>query len=129
MAKSKRNKFKNSNKGLIIPLPITFFLILGATLALVYICIGSRGQTLGNKISKLEKEQENLNRRYNYELAKWESMTSAPKIEEALAKHQLEMAWPKESQIVRLPHPDAWKAKTDGKGELASAANTRASIY
>ena len=99
------NRKKKGSPG-SFPLHTALFLAVGATLALGYVWIEMRGEALGERIRRLEGEQQEIQRRYDNEVWKWERMTSPLNIEEALRRNNIEMVWPDEMSVVRLRKTD-----------------------
>lgn len=123
-----KNRKRRTAK-LAFPLHVAVLLAAGATLALVYVWFGARGEALGARIKQLEQEQAEIQRRYDNELWKWEKITSASNIEEALSRNEIVMIWPDETSIVRLEETDTSVASLQGlAGEVAQLAQSRKSV-
>lgn len=91
----------------MFPLPIAGILMVLVVLLLLYVWLDARVQALGTRIKTLEQQQAEIQKRYDAELWKWETMKSPSSIEKMLAKYNITMVWPAEINIVRLPAPDS----------------------
>lgn len=98
---ARKNKKKNIN-GFIFPTPFAGVVGLISTLALAYVWLGCRCESLGREIKALERNRSVLVERYRKEECGWSRMKSPPNIEKALAQHNILMSWPRRDQVVRL---------------------------
>ncbi len=98
---------KKTSQTFSFPLPLAILLIAGVAVLLLYVCLDSRAQILGAKIKQLEDHGAELEKRYAYELWKWEKMKSPANIERTLAKNNSKMIVPAEVNIVRLTDPES----------------------
>jgi len=102
MAKHNRRK---RTEGFVIALPWAAVLMGFVVLMLMYVWLDARGQALGGRIKFAEKERAEIQKRYDYELWKWETLKSPSSIEKALVQNRVAMIWPEESRLVRLQEP------------------------
>jgi len=102
---AKRNRRKK-NGGFVIALPWLAVLMGVVVLMLVYVWLDARGQELGSRIKFAEQQRSEIQKRYDYELWKWETLKSPSSIEKALSQNCVAMIWPEESRLVRLQEPD-----------------------
>ena len=103
MAKHNRRK---RTEGFVIALPWAAVLIGVVVLMLMYVWLGARGQALGSRIKFLEQQRAEIQKRYDYELWKWETLKSPSSIEKALSRNRVAMIWPEEGRLVRLQEPE-----------------------
>ncbi|MBI2441531.1 MAG: hypothetical protein HYV35_09185 [Lentisphaerae bacterium] len=101
---AKRNRYKRT-EGFVIALPWTAFLIGGVVLMLSYVWLDAHGQALGSRIKFAEQQRAEIQKRYDLELWKWETLKSPVNIERALARHEIALVWPEEGRLVRLAEP------------------------
>ena len=103
MAKHNRRK---RTEGFVIALPWAAVLMGFVVLMLMYVWLDARGQALGNRIKISEQQRAEIQKRYDYELWKWETLKSPSSIEKALSQNRVAMIWPEESRLVRLQEPE-----------------------
>ena len=102
---AKRNRRKKT-EGFVIALPWVAILMGVVVLMLMYVWLDARGQALGNRIKFSEQQRAEIQKRYDYELWKWETLKSPSSIERALSRNRVAMIWPEESRLVRLQEPE-----------------------
>lgn len=83
--------------------PMIAVLALAATVFISYLWLCGRCQDIGTLIRKMEAEYESSQRRVKAEEFKWSRMKSPRNIHIYLSRHNLEMSWPDEDHIVRIP--------------------------
>lgn len=103
MAKHNRRK---KTEGFVIALPWAAVLMGFVVLMLMYVWLDARGQAFGKRIKIAEQQRAAIQKRYDYELWKWETMKSPASIENALSRNRVVMIWPEEGRLVRLREPD-----------------------
>ena len=103
MAKHNRRK---RTEGFVIALPWAAVLMGVVVLMLMYVWLDARGQALGSRIKFSEQQRAKIQKRYDYELWKWETMKSPSSIEKALFQNRVAMIWPEEGRLVRLQEPE-----------------------
>ncbi len=103
MAKHNRRK---RTEGFVIALPWAAVLMGVVVLMLMYVWLDARGQALGGRIKFAEKQRAEIQKRYEYELWKWETLKSPSSIEKSLAQNRVAMIWPEEGSLVRLQEPE-----------------------
>ena len=103
MAKHNRRK---RTEGFVIALPWAAVLMGVVVLMLMYVWLDARGQALGSRIKFSEQQRAKIQKRYDYELWKWETLKSPSSIEKALARNRVAMIWPEEGCLVRLQEPE-----------------------
>lgn len=103
MAKHNRRK---RTEGFVIALPWAAVLMGVVVLMLMYVWLDARGQALGSRIKFAEQQRVEIQKRYDYELWKWETLKSPSSIEKSLAQNRVAMIWPEEGHLVRLQDPD-----------------------
>ncbi|MBI2437206.1 MAG: hypothetical protein HYV36_00110 [Lentisphaerae bacterium] len=101
---AKRNRRKR-REGFVIGLPFSALLALGVVLMLMYVWLDARGQALGSRIKFAEQQRAEIQKQYDFELWKWETLKSPASIEKVLAQNQIALVWPEEDRLVRLAEP------------------------
>lgn len=120
-------KRKSNAPSVRSPVFIWFLVFLLGVLAfgIVYAWGNNRKQCLGREVKKLEVELEKVKKVHASEMFKWQNMKTSANIENMLAKHQINMGWPDESNIVRVRPSKAQDASSEMfEGRLASGART-----
>ena len=129
MARTTRRKNKKKkSEGIGIHAPTIAVVSLLATVFLSYLYLCGRCDDLGIRIKTLEQEKEALHRRVLNEEYMWSRMKSPGQIRKYLEKHRLDMGWPEESNIVRIPASVRKSFDHDGDGptlQYADAARER----
>jgi hypothetical protein len=112
-----RKNRKKRMHGFVLPAPFAGTVVTGALLALSYIWLGCRCDSLGRDIKALEIEKAQLKKELLNEESRWAKMKSPSNIEMMLAKNNIVMTWPRQDQIVRLyetgSNPKIHDKKTD----------------
>lgn len=86
----------------MVPGSLVGVLVMMALFAFVYLYVCGRCEALGEKITELEKYQEQLRREIANEDFKWARMMAPENMEKLIAKHNLNMIWPPVDSVVRL---------------------------
>ncbi len=84
------------------PGPLLSILVSVAFIALAYLWMYERNETLGREIIALEQEKQRIIQMHKNESYKWQSMRCYQSIQKALDHFGLVMDWPKEEQIIRI---------------------------
>ena len=100
---SRRKNRKKKAEGIGLHAPTVAVVSLLATVFISYLYLCGRCDDLGYRIKKIEREFQALHRRVLNEEYKWSRMKSFGEIRRYLKKHDLNMTWPDESRIVRIP--------------------------
>ena len=98
---------KKRSAGFVFPLPVAGILVALVVMLLLYVWLDARVQSLGVRIKTLEQQQAEINKRYDTELWKWETLKSPSGIERMLSQNKIVMVWPAEANIIRLREPDS----------------------
>ncbi len=98
---------KKKTAGFVFPLPVAGVLVALVVMLLLYVWLDARVQSLGTRIKSLEQQQAEIDKRYDTELWKWETLKSPSGIEKMLNQNKIVMVWPAEANIVRLQEPDS----------------------
>jgi len=98
---ARRNRRKTS-EGFTFPVPIASLFVLGAIVALSYLWLDSRCETLEDELRALEEQKQAVRQRFSMEESKWAEMKTSPYIRKALRRHGLHMSWPDEAHVVRV---------------------------
>lgn len=104
----------------MIPAPYAGAFALAVGLALGYVWLKSRCDSLEREINALETEKEDLEKVLHYEEYKWSQMKSPASIEAALAKHKLVMSWPRNDQVIRIPNGRLQNGLSPKKGNAVT---------
>jgi len=106
MATKRKNKKTKKNQ-VQVPFPVLLanVLVLVAVLGLSYMWLCSRCDALGKEIKGKERELLAADKRFKNELDRWSQITSPANLERAIRDHNLDMAMPRDAQIVRVSHP------------------------
>jgi len=104
-SKNKNRKKKPASPGFIFPTPLASILVLVALLCLSYLWLCGRTEALGMQIKRLENEKAKVERRIANEEYKWSIMISPQHLQAALDKHNLDMQWPEDHQVVMVSNP------------------------
>jgi hypothetical protein len=99
---SRRNRKKRKLNGFMVPVHFAVVVVLVSAIALGYLWLGCRCDSLGKDIKLLEARKAELEKKYQNEEYKWMRMKSPCSIEEALTKFGIAMTWPGKEQVVRL---------------------------
>jgi len=97
----RRNRKKRLH-GFVVPAPYAGVVVLGMLLALFYVWLGCRCDSLGKDIKTLELEKTELKKQLLNEESRWTKMKSPGNLEMVLAKRKIGMAWPRQDQVIRL---------------------------
>ena len=97
-----RKNRKKRLHGFVLPAPFTGIVVAGALLALSYVWLDCRCESIGRDIKNLEAEKTQLKKDLLSEESRWSKMKSPVNIEAVLAKHNIVMTWPRQDQVVRL---------------------------
>jgi hypothetical protein len=116
------------------PVRYAGLVVLGSVVALSYVWLGCRCESLGREIRTLEIERDQLKKELLNEESRWSKMKSPGSIEEALDKHKIVMTWPRRDQVVRLDNREAAGApsnhnKLNGLPSYASVRREKAVIH
>jgi hypothetical protein len=91
----------------VFPAPLAGILLVVSLLALTYLWLNGRCDTLGLSIKNLERKKAELGRRIVNEEFKWSNMTSPRNMQKLLEAHGLTMTWPSEKNVVRIRRTDS----------------------
>jgi len=105
-----RNRKRTTSGGYMIPVPFALFTVVISVFALGYLWLGIQSEELGRELKKLEASLTNLQKKRQYEEARWANVKAPREIEKALSMHHLSMTWPGDVQIVRMSSADIVEA-------------------
>ena len=120
----RRNRRKRIN-GFITTMPYVGVVVLIASIALMYLWLNSRCETLGREIKQLEKAKEEFNKKYLTEEYRWAQMKSPKNIEKQLAKFKINMFWPSQKQVIRIADKSAMNDKPTSTAARGYASRQR----
>jgi hypothetical protein len=104
MKRTRKNRKKQS-QGFAFPIPLTIFLVMTTVFSMCYLLMTANIEASGVTIQQLERQREESRQRLLREQAKWNSQRSLANVLAAVERHNLQMTWPREEQIVRLRRP------------------------
>jgi len=106
MARRNRKKGRRRQDGFIFPAPFAGIVVVVSSLALAYVWLGCRCESLGRELKALEQQQAELKKQYDTEAFKWARKKSPRNIERMLERCGITMVWPHRTRIVRLSEDD-----------------------
>ena len=128
MARS-RNSFRKEVRtarrevnGRAFPGVMAGILVFAAIGCIGYLWLNGRNDDLGKRIKELEKKRTELERLVVNEEFKFANMTSPDNIQRLLARHQLNMILPRETNIVRTKSVPLGALASDPRSGRAYAA-------
>jgi len=80
--------------------------VVVSSLALAYVWLGCRCESLGRELKVLEQRQSELKKHYDTEAFKWARKKSPRNIERTLERRRITMVWPHRTRVVRLLEDD-----------------------
>lgn len=95
---------RKRNRGMSVPPTLSLSLVLAVLLAVGYLWIANRCESLSRDIKRIEESRSDLQRRVANEQYKWANQTTLSRLEAKLAEFRIEMSFPPSSRIVRLGH-------------------------
>ena len=101
----KRKNRKKTVNGFAYPAPFAGVVVVAVLTALAYVWLGYCTESLGHDLKVLERQREDLRKRYTNEQCRWMEEKGPGRIMSALRKHQLVMTWPQANQVVHLREP------------------------
>lgn len=120
---------KKRTAGFVFPLPVAGILMVLVVMLLLYVWLDARVQALGTRIKTLEQQQAEIQKRYDTELWKWETLKSPSHIEKMLSRNKIVMVWPAEANIVRLQEPDSVvELSPRADGQMAQLSRSSRSV-
>ena len=107
----------------IYPLSLQALFRSPAGLGFSYLWLGARCDALGQRIKDLEKQRVAVRRLVVNEEFKWSNLTTFENITRLLKKHNLQMDWPRQNDVVRLRRPDTALARSEASEPRAYVRN------
>ena len=92
----KRSRFATSSMG------VASLIVSGFIMLMIFFGMNSRCSSITREIGRKEKELQRLEAELTRENTRWDEMKVLERLNVALARFGLEMALPKEEQIVRM---------------------------
>lgn len=111
----KRRNRKLQAEGFRMPATLSMVLGLGIGVLFLYLWVYSRNEALARQIKTEEARLHELRQQVSSESARWSEMTSPRRLHQALARHDLEMNWPRTDQVVQIQDMALWEGN---QGEL-----------
>lgn len=97
----------------MVPISLVMAVALVVAVAIGYVWIGARCDSLCREIKVLEAQKSATEKRYLNEEYKWMRLKSPSNIEAALEKFGIAMTWPRRDQVVRRGNVDMLSARFD----------------
>ena len=103
-AKRKKSRKKTKKNHVQVPFPVVLanVLVLVAVLGLSYMWLCSMCDALGREIKDKERDLSKAHKRLAIEQDLWSSKTSPLNLQRAIRRHGLNMAMPREQQVVKV---------------------------
>lgn len=119
---ARRNRKKKRRVGVtVLPAPFAAAVPLLAVLALGYVWMNCRQESLGREIKALEDANGELRTKYEDAESRWASMTAPCSLEAHLARLHIDMDWPRTEQLVQLTHADVYRQEPPSGLDIGSA--------
>jgi hypothetical protein len=115
--KRKRNTSRNRKQhaeNIRMPGRVTFLMLLGFCVGIFYLWVCSRNEALAREIKQEEARLEQLGQQVSSAGARWSEMTGLRQLQQALARHQIQMDWPRANQIIQIRDMALWE-ENDGQ--------------
>jgi uncharacterized protein HemX len=97
-----KKNVKKGQEGFIFPASLVAVLAIVGILGVSYLFIDNLCENKGNEIKRLEAKNEQLSKDISQETRTWARLTSYESICAQLKRFDLIMAYPKDSQVVRV---------------------------
>lgn len=123
MARNRNRNYRKQVRTRLLPGWLAALVVVLAGLGFSYLWVDAQCDELGHRIKKLEQEKIAVRRLVVNEEYKWSNLTTYENINSLLKKHDLQMDWPKQADIVRVRRPAASLALTDGASGTPYAQN------
>jgi hypothetical protein len=88
--------------GFAFPAPFMSVVIVATVLALAWVWLDCRRESLGQSIRALEKQKADLEDEYAREESKWMRMKAPHNLERALRRCRVSMKHPRADQVIRI---------------------------
>lgn len=103
---ARRNRKRNRKDGFAFPVPFAGLAVMLVSLALAYVWLGCRCDSLGRELKALEQEKMSLQKTLRNEEFRWVCLKSPQNMERALVQRGITMVWPESDRVVRLERDD-----------------------
>ncbi len=97
----RKNRKRHVNAKVLSPALVGMSVLI-VSLTLIYCCLDSKCNQLGQEIRKNEQRFEALEDEYVREEARWNDNRTPEKLNQAMLRHGLEMDYPAPDQMVRI---------------------------
>jgi hypothetical protein len=123
---ARRNVKRKQRAVVSLPRPIVGLVIVISSLALCYVWLDCRCDSLCRDIKQLETRKTALTKQYLNEEYLWQQLKSPENVDQALRHWRIPMGWPRPNQIVRMSE-DAVSVvgRWDQPAELTKFAQVR----
>jgi hypothetical protein len=105
----RRNR-KLQSQGFLFPAREASLLVVLTAFALGYLWLCSSTEALSKQIKVEEHELEQLRRKVAHEEVLWNDMIGPRSLRLALRKHNLDMNWPRNNQVIHIRDMALWEA-------------------
>lgn len=109
----RRNR-KLKTEGFRMPATLSLVLVLSFVVGGFYVWVGSKTEALAQQIKEEEQELKMLRQQVASSAARWSEMTGPRQLQNALARHNLQMNWPRADQIVQIRDMALWESNSTG---------------
>ena len=117
MARNRNRNYRKQVRAGLLPGWLAAVVVAAAGLGFSYLWMDAQCDDLGKRIKVLEREKVAVRRLVVNEEYKWSNLTTFEHINSLLKEHNLQMDWPKQSDIVRVRRPvTALALAEDGSG-------------
>ena len=123
MARNRNRNYRKNVKTRLLPGWLVVVVVAAAGMGFSYLWLGARCDALGRRIKELEKQKVAVRRLVVNEEFKWSNLTTFENITRLLKKHNLDMDWPKQNDVVRLRRPGTAIALSETPEDSALAQN------
>jgi hypothetical protein len=123
MARNRNRNYRKNVRTRLLPAWLAVAVVVAAGLGFTYLWLGTRCDAIGQRIKKLEQEKIAVRRLVVNEEYKWSNLTTFENISRLLKKHNLQMDWPKQTDVVRVRRPVAALALSDSPDSSAFVRN------
>lgn len=104
----RRNR-KLQAEGFRMPASVTMMIALVLGVGFFYLWVSSRTEALARQIKEEETRLAELRQQVSSASARWSEMTGPRRLREALARHELDMDWPRTDQVVQIQDMALWE--------------------
>lgn len=123
MARNRNRNYRKQVRAGLLPGWLAAVVVAAAGLGFSYLWMDAQCDDLGKRIKVLEREKVAVRRLVVNEEFKWSNLTTFENITRLLKKHNLQMDWPRQNDVVRLRRPDTALARSEASEPRAYVRN------